>query len=245
MEYTVISNVPNHSKIQAYVTSDAWEEFMFHDPVSNRNWSRLHEWFSRFQFSFVSKDDIIGVANSIPIYWDKPFDELPEEGWDWAFQKGVDDHMAGIRPNVLVGLQICVSSRCQGKGVSQLLIKEMISLAENEGYSHVLIPVRPNLKDKYPLTPIDDYIKWTREDGLPFDPWLRVHARCGGRILKPCHKAMYIPGSISEWEEWTGMKFPASGDFVVKGALVPVNIDITKNLGQYIEPNVWVVYALL
>lgn len=55
---------------------------------------------------------------------------------------------------------------------------------------------------------------------------------------------MYIPGTISDWEEWTGLKFPESGDYVVDGALVPVKVDCSKDLGEYVEPNVWVAYKL-
>ena len=41
------------------------------------------------------------------------------------------------------------------------------------------------------------------------------------------------------------MKFPESGEYVVEGALCPVLIDREKNLGTYIEPNVWISYDLL
>lgn len=78
------------------------------------------------------------------------------------------------------------------------------------------------------MIPIDNYLKWKREDGLPYDPWLRVHARMGGKIIKPCHKAMYIPGTVKEWEEWTGMKFYETGEYVVPGSLEPVKINKEK-----------------
>jgi hypothetical protein len=54
-------------------------------------------------------------------------------------------------------------------------------------------------------------VEWTREDGLPFDPWIRVHARPGGIISKPMAKSMLIDGTIAEWEQWTGMRFPGDG----------------------------------
>jgi hypothetical protein len=55
---------------------------------------------------------------------------------------------------------------------------------------------------------------------------------------------MRIPGSISDWEQWTGLKFFESGDYVIEGALNPVNIDLEKDLGIYTEPNVWVLHQL-
>jgi hypothetical protein len=56
---------------------------------------------------------------------------------------------------------------------------------------------------------------------------------------------MYIPGKIEDWEEWTNMKIPGSGEYVVDGALVPVKVDSIKNIGEYVEPNVWMSYELV
>jgi hypothetical protein len=78
-----------------------------------------------------------------------------------------------------------------------------------------------------------------RDDGLPLDPWLRVHRRLGARFLEVAPESMVIAGTISEWEEWTGMGFPESGAYVVQGALQPVEMDLERDLGVYREPNVW------
>jgi hypothetical protein len=50
---------------------------------------------------------------------------------------------------------------------------------------------------------------------------------------------MRIPGTIADWEKWTGMHFPSSGEYIIPGALTPVKMDIEADLGLYIEPNVW------
>jgi hypothetical protein len=89
------------------------------------------------------------------------------------------------------------------------------------------------------LTPIGRYVHWERDDGLPFDPWLRVHARLGAEILGIAPASMDIRGTVGDWEAWTGMAFPESGEYVVPGALVPVTIDCEADLGVYVEPNVW------
>jgi hypothetical protein len=70
--------------------------------------------------------------------------------------------------------------------------------------------------------------------------WLGTHYRVGGKVLKIAPESMIIKGTIAEWEQWTKMKFPASGSYVVSGALTPIQIDRENNLGTYIEPNVWV-----
>lgn len=34
-------------------------------------------------------------------------------------------------------------------------------------------------------TPIERYVAWTRADGEPFDPWIRVRTRRGGVVMRP------------------------------------------------------------
>jgi hypothetical protein len=116
----------------------------------------------------------------------------------------------------------------------------MVQIGREKKLETLIIPVRPTLKKDYPQTDIKQYITWKREDGQLFDPWLRVHEKLGGEIIEVCSKAMKISGTISNWENWTGMKFPEKGKYIIPGALKPVEFDIKKNVGIYIEPNVWV-----
>ena len=88
--------------------------------------------------------------------------------------------------------------------------------------------------------PIERYMTWRRHDGLPFDPWLRLHERLGGQMLTPCPGSVRITGTVAEWESWAGMAFPESGEYVVPGALSLVRIDRERDVGEHIEPNVWV-----
>ena len=59
-----------------------WPEFMLHDPILNDNWGDLFQNFPECQITFLQNDEIIGIANSLPFYWDMPFEKLPEKGWD-------------------------------------------------------------------------------------------------------------------------------------------------------------------
>ena len=111
------------------------------------------------------------------------------------------------------------------------------------GLDTLIAPVRPILKQAYPLTPIERYVEWRRPDGELVDPWLRTHERLGAPIVKIAPESSRIPGTIAQWEEWTGMVFPDSGTYVVPGALVPVQIDRERDEGLYVEPNVWMVHG--
>jgi epothilone synthetase B len=84
-----------------------------------------------------------------------------------------------------------------------------------------------------------EFVNWRREDGEPFDPWLRVHWRCGAEIIKIAPASLEIKAGLEEWERWTGLHFPTSGEYTVPGALAPVHIDRQAGIGTYVEPNVW------
>jgi len=122
------------------------------------------------------------------------------------------------------------------------ILELMRDIARRHGLGALIAAVRPSLKERYPLAPIDEYMQWSRPDGLPFDPWLRVHARIGGRILRAEPRSLRISGTVSEWEEWTQMAFPVSGDYVFPHGLALVSIDRAADLGLYFEPNVWVAH---
>lgn len=239
-----VDNPKLYRKYQDEITSGIWPEFMLHDSVANRYWHYLYEKFPKFQILMRIDGEIAGTANTIPYYYKGQYEDLPEEGWDWVFKKGLDDNEKGIKPNMLNGLQIVIKKKFQGKGLSSLIVSEMRNAAANAGFDSLTVAVRPTKKSRYPVQSIDDYIKWKRDDGLPFDPWLRVHVRLGARIIKPCHQAMHIEGTVSEWENWTGMAYPVSGEFVVPGALTAVRIDTENDIGIYEEPNVWIVHRI-
>ncbi len=91
---------------------------------------------------------------------------------------------------------------------------------------------------------MDRYITWKTGNGQPFDAWLRVHEQAGAKIIKVCHRSMVIRGNRAEWEGWTSMKFPESGKYVIPGALNPIEMDLEKDRGRYVEPNVWMIHEL-
>jgi hypothetical protein len=55
---------------------------------------------------------------------------------------------------------------------------------------------------------------------------------------------MIIRGTRAEWEKCTGLKFPQSGPYYIPGALRPMEMDLEKDEGLYIEPNVWMVHQV-
>ena len=48
-----------------------------------------------------------------------------------------------------------------------------------------------------------------------------------------------MTGTVKEWEEWTSMPFPVSGDYVIPDGLTLLHIDREADRGEYREPNIW------
>ena len=223
-----------------------WPEFMLHDPIANENWHELFDRFEAYQFAMldIETNRMAAMGNSLPLYWNQPLEELPELGWDWVFLKAIEDHRNGVTPNIQSAIQIAIHPDYQSQGLSMRMVKAMGAIGKSKGFRHLVAPVRPNQKSKYPLICIDDYITWKTDEGLPFDAWLRVHVRAGARIIKPCHEAMTIRGTRIEWELWADLKFPQSGEYHIPGALNPMQMNVEKDEGIYVEPNVWMVHKL-
>lgn len=103
--------------------------------------------------------------------------------------------------------------------------------AAEAGLRHVIAPVRPALKARYPLASMSDFAHWTRGDGLHLDPWIRTHQRLGATVLAPAPRSMVVSGTVAEWEKWTAMAFPQTGRYVVADALDLVEIDRERDRG--------------
>lgn len=240
------NDLPDYRDRAGEIAEASWPDFMLHDPIANENWHELFDRFNEYQFALLDKENsrMAAMGNSLPFHWEEDLSELPEKGWDWVFLKAVQDHENGITPNIQSAIQIAIHPDYRSQGLSTEMIRAMRAIGQSRGFKNLVAPVRPNQKSQYPLISIDDYIKWANDEGLPFDAWLRVHARVGAKILKPCHEAMTIRGTRLDWEEWTGMKFPQSGKYYIAGALNPMVMDIEKDEGVYVEPNVWMVHEI-
>jgi GNAT superfamily N-acetyltransferase len=210
-----------------------WPEFMLHDAVVERYWSLLRNELPQFQLVLYDEvsDTVVGEGRTAPFRWDG----LPAGLDDVLIRAFADDGA----PTALSACVAIVTPDRRGEGLSGRLIEGMRRLAYDHGLKRFVAPVRPTSKTRYPLTPMERYARWCRGDGLPFDPWIRVHARLGGELIEVCERSMLISGSVAAWESWTSMEFPDSGSYVIDGALVPITIEREADRGDYVEPNVW------
>ena len=234
MEIATVAEHPELVEPGWNATRDTLPEYNDHGDVLNRYWGRLTEERPEFQFHIVEGDDILARARSIPVRWDGSAEDLPA-GIDGAIARGFDEGDA----NVLCALVIMVPRNRQTRGLSAVAVEAMREIAGRHGFEALIAPVRPNWKERYPLVPIEQYASWRRADGLLFDPWMRVHERLGATVLKPEPRSLRITGTVNEWEAWTEMAFPESGDYWFAHGLTTVAIDREADRGIYWEPNVW------
>jgi GNAT superfamily N-acetyltransferase len=237
---------PDYRNLLRGLTKEVWPEFMLHDAVANEHWHELLDRFADYQVALYDTDKhrVAGIGSSFPLRWDGDLENLPEEGWDWAFQEAVRNHKEGVNPNFHCAIQIVLRREYQGQGLSQPMVEAVRTVTKARGLPALIIPLRPSEKHRYPLTSLDDYVTWQTDEGEPFDPWLRVHMRAGAEVVKVCHHSKVIRGTRAEWEGWTGMNFPQSGEYLIPGALSPITVDAEKDEGIYIEPNVWIVHEV-
>lgn len=218
-----------------------WPTFMQKSPVAARCFGPLGDNHPELQLMMLDGDRPIGLLHAVPIAWAGP-ESLPDRGWDAALEAG----SYGLpEPTVAVSLiEAMLDPAYNGKGLSSGLIAAARERVGSLGYQHLVGPVRPNRKHLEPRTPMADYIGRTREDGLPADPWLRVHVRLGGTIVRICPLSMTITGTPEQWRSWTGLPFDRTGTVEVPGALTPVHVDLEGDHVVYVEPNVWVHHRL-
>ena len=215
-------------------------------PPDGPGWLDLPAALPGFQLALLDEEsgELLAACNSVPLAWAAPLDQLPDEGWDWAQRQSAADRAAGRPGHTLCALAVTVGRAHQGQGLSRVCLSAFKDLARRRGMQRLIVPVRPSWKARYPLADMADYMRWEDGRGLPLDPWLRTHARVGGRLLRACPRSMQMVGSVAEWSDWLGMPLPQSGRYTAPGLLCPLEVDLEADLCRYIEPNVWVEHPL-
>src|SRR5438477_9605614 len=218
-----------------------WPEYNRHGEVTNRFWSRLYDEFPEFQFVLYDDeaDRALAEGHTIPCRWDGTAEGLPR-GIDGLLEDAFALREAAGDPNTLSALAIEIAPGARGGGLSAKMIEAMAAIARTQGLRDLIAPLRPTWKERYPLIPIERYAGWTRADGLPFDPWIRAHVRLGAEILRPEPESLRIVGTVAEWEAWTELPLPESGDYVFPHGLAPLRVDCEADRCTYYEPNVWI-----
>lgn len=246
MSEIVVTTVAERPELleRLYDFQDSWPEFMKYDPIGNSLLGQVPGTFPAYCVVATIDGAVIARGLSLPFRFPtERRTELPDDGWDAAMMWGMADHRRGDEPTVASALEIAIDAEHLGKGLSYTMLDALRVAVRRQGLSTLYAPVRPNGKTD-PRQPMTLYVEERRADGLPADPWLRVHVRAGGTIVRVAPTSMVMPGSIAQWRERTGLPFDTDGEAIVPGALTPVHVDLAHDHAVYVEPNVWVRHNL-
>lgn len=237
---------PDFKKAACSIEQAAWNElgYLNYTRAHYELYANLLDHYADYQLCLVDEERgyPIAAANCVPIHCSSS-DDLPPEGWDWVVERADETRRRG-NANCLGALAISVPAIYRSKGYARLMIRALLDLAACKGLNGLVAPVRPSAKARHPRVRIEDYITWTDERGRVFDPWLRSHLGSGGKLIGPCERSMVVREHIGFWENWSNQRFERSGEYEFDGALVPVEIDLERQIGRYEEPNVWVAYPV-
>jgi GNAT superfamily N-acetyltransferase len=239
MELVRYADRPDLREIRfARLSARTFPAFMHHNQMGTLYWGRLVPEHPDFQLALVDDGELVAELHSLPLAWDGSLADLPP-GWDDVFERSFE---TGRPHDCLAALAISVLPERRGEGLAVRMIEAMRAAGRAQGLRDLIAPVRPTLKDRYPLIPIERYAGWRREDGSHFDPWVRIHERVGGEILAPAPASMRIEAPVADWEDWTVMRLPEDGQYVVDGMLAPLRV--SAGVGVHLEPNIWMRHSL-
>lgn len=219
-----------------------WPPFISADLEAAELMPQVRTLFADLELLALDSNRYVGAGWAVPLHWDGTAEDLPA-GYTDSLHRAVALVNLDPLPNTMVVCAIQVDQEHQGRGVAAKLITEFRALARRRGFDRLIIPLRPIMKSKYPLTPIDQYACWIRGDGAPFDPWLRLHCRLGAEVIAMAPESQTMTGSVADWERWTSLALPGPGHYIIPDGLVPLAVGEDLS-GRYVEPNVWIQHPL-
>ncbi|WP_249011113.1 hypothetical protein [Conexibacter sp. DBS9H8] len=230
---------PDLAGAAASAFRERWPEFIFHDEIPPQYMPRVEAYFGHFDILLLSDDQVAAGGWGVPIVWDGTPAGLPS-GYRSALVAAVEDHEHGRSPTAFSFMAAAVAQDFDKQGLAARVLEALTSRATAAGLAHVVAPLRPTWKHRYPNVSMGEYATWKRTDGLSIDPWIRTHQRLGATILGPATHSMVVTGSVEQWEKWANMPLPVTGQYIVPDALNLLHVDREADMATYDEENLWV-----
>jgi hypothetical protein len=166
-------------------------------------------------------------GNMLPFSWDGTTKGLPQSAVELV-RRALDDRRRGAHPTALGVLQIVVNPSGHASEVARRMQGVLTAFATAIQVTDLLVAVRPADAPNRSLDARREHLK-SVAGGTPLgliDAWRTVSA------------------DLDEWLSWTGVAAPASGEYLVPGALTPIEVDTSEEIGVYVEPRVWMRFRI-
>jgi hypothetical protein len=163
--------------------ADVWPEYNQHGQTLNHYWGQLYDVFPQWQFFLCDpgSGEVLAEGHTIPVAWDGS-DAGLGPGIDAAIAAGFQLQAASGHPTCVCALAAEIPARHRGRHLSGVLLRAMSGLALEAGLNHLIAPVRPSLKDRYPTIP---------SNATPTGPAPTGHHLTPGSGCTPC----WVPAS--------------------------------------------------
>jgi len=185
------------------------------------------------------------------IDWDGNPDNLPT--WDGvAGQTYTYEDTFAPNGNTFVLMSMGVRENDKGNGQSNLILRAAKNYALSEGIEHITGDFRPSDFGKYKREfgnfNFNEYVMLQREDGQPYDGWIRNVTRQGMEILRTDPRAMVIEASISELEDyylehkpeqWWKVEDPVQIQYLLKWHQPHENLENVDEVWECGETGTW------
>jgi GNAT superfamily N-acetyltransferase len=130
------------------ITREVWPEYNLPSEDPDGYWGRLFEELPEFQFVLYDDEqqEVIAEGHTVPCEWDATPEGLGD-GIDAVLAAAFKSREAARRPTALCALAAEVRPRFQGGGLASRMLDVMADLARDAGFSHLIAPVRPSVRD--------------------------------------------------------------------------------------------------
>jgi GNAT superfamily N-acetyltransferase len=218
---------------------DSFPKFLNEEPTWIKTRDEILSSFARTHYFVVDRDTgkLAGLCINVPFAWTGETSDLP--GYNELLQRCLIERREAKVPTALAGILGAVAPEYQSQGVSRLFLGAAVEALGALGLRNYLSPVRPSNKQFYPNFSIDEFLSWRTPNGDLIDPWLASFVRGGSKMLGVAHDAITMTASCTQWSEWTGMRFPVSGHYVIPGCHRLLEVDVGRGIGRYAEDHVW------
>lgn len=232
------SESPDLASRISELEDETFPTFLNEEPIWQNNQADIMHTFANYHYLVLDEaGNVVGANINVPLAWSGDPHDLPS--YNELLELCLAQHKAGLKPTALVGILGAVAPEYQGKGLAKLLMKTNTQTQRKYGFSYYLSPIRPAIKQLYPNYSLETFLSWRMSEGDLIDSWLNFFRKAGATELGIARDAITMEAPLEQWEQWTGITFPATGQFIIPGGHQMLNVDVSRNTGTYSEDHLW------